>query len=399
MIEEDSQPETGVVPRIVLEPRPLRVLIVAPSLEILGGQAVQADRLLKQLSKISSLEVSLLPVNPHLPGPLRLLQKVKYLRTFVTSLLYLITLFRWVPRYDVIHIFSASYFSFLLAPAPAILVARFYGRKTLLNYRSGEAEDHLRRARKIVLPIIRLVDKIVVPSEYLVEVFRRYGFSSYPIPNFVDPGIFRFRSRTNPQPRFLSNRSFEPSYNVECTLRSFAMIQRRFPEASLTLVGDGSQRAELEALANELGLRRVFFAGRVQPSKMSEFYEKADIYLNSPDIDNMPTSLIEAFASGIPIVTTDAGGIPLIVKDGETGLVSPRGDCEAMARSAIRLIEDPDLAFSIAQKAWQQCQKYTWQTVEAKWLGVYYELAGRTSSEPDCDSAVGRHNGRESLRS
>src|SRR6185295_15752894 len=105
---------------------PLRVLIVGPSLDILGGQAVQAARLLNHLNREPELEVSFLPINPRLPGVLRKLQSIKYLRTLVTSLVYVAKLLIEVRRNDIIHIFSASYLSFVLAPTPAILIAKFY---------------------------------------------------------------------------------------------------------------------------------------------------------------------------------------------------------------------------------------------------------------------------------
>src|SRR5215216_769678 len=150
---------------------PIRVLIIAASLDILGGQAVQAQRLIKHLQDEPSLEVSFLPINPRLPGALRKLQSIKYVRTVTTSILYILNLLRLVPKYDVIHIFSASYLSFLIAPTPAILVSKLYGKKILLNYHSGEAEDHLRRWPRTTRPIINLVDKVVVPSEYLFRIF------------------------------------------------------------------------------------------------------------------------------------------------------------------------------------------------------------------------------------
>ncbi len=87
---------------------PLRVLMVAPSLDMLGGQAVQAARLLERWREDPALDVSLLPINPRLPGPLRKLQTIKYIRTVLTSLYYCATLLTRVRRYDVIHIFSAS---------------------------------------------------------------------------------------------------------------------------------------------------------------------------------------------------------------------------------------------------------------------------------------------------
>src|ERR1051325_11503761 len=97
------------------ENMPLRILIVGPSLDILGGQAVQAARLLEHLGREPGLQVSFLPINPRLPGVLRKLQAIKYLRTIVTSLVYVGKLLIEVPKHDIIHIFSASYLSFVLA--------------------------------------------------------------------------------------------------------------------------------------------------------------------------------------------------------------------------------------------------------------------------------------------
>src|SRR5215210_7228672 len=106
--------------------RSTRVLIVAPSLDILGGQSVQAARLLARLAAVANLDVGFLPINPPLPGFLRALQSIKYLRTLVTSVMYVLLLLLRIPRYDVVHIFSASYFSFVLAPTPAIVIAKIF---------------------------------------------------------------------------------------------------------------------------------------------------------------------------------------------------------------------------------------------------------------------------------
>lgn len=360
----------------VRAPRRLRVLMVAPSLDILGGQAVQAARLLENLSHEPDVEIHMQPINPRLPGALRRLQKIKYVRTIVTSIAYCLGLLLRVPRYDVIHIFSASYFSFLLAPTPAILAARLYGKRAVLNYRSGEAADHLQKWRRTALPTIRLVDEIVAPSGYLVDVFGRFGFRARSIFNIVETARFRFRERKPLRPVFFSNRNFEPLYNVACTLRAFRLIQERFPDARLTVAGDGSERLALEALARELRLSNVEFIGRVPNERMPQLYDAADIYLNSPDIDNMPGSIIEAFAAGLPVVTTNTGGIPYIVTDGETGLMVERNDHEAMAHASLRLLEDAELATKIAGRAHEECRKYSWDAVREEWLKLYRELAG-----------------------
>jgi glycosyltransferase involved in cell wall biosynthesis len=357
--------------------RRLRVLIVAPSLDILGGQAIQAGRLLARFAEEPSLDVAFVPINPRLPGLLGKLQKIKYVRTMVTSLCYWGMLLNRVRQYDIIHIFSASYWSFVLAPTPAILVAKLYGKRAVLNYRSGEAEDHLQRWQRTALPTIRLVDRLVVPSGFLVDVFARFDLRAEAIFNFVDMGRFRFRRRAPLKPVFLSNRNHEPLYNVGCILRAFAIIQKRFTAARLIVAGDGSQRPALEALAQSLGLREVEFIGRVAPERMPELYDAADIYLNSPNIDNMPGSIIEAYASGLPVVTTDAGGIPYIVTDGETGLMVGCDDHEAMAARTLSLLEDEALAPRLIARARDECRKYEWQAVRNEWLKFYYSLAPR----------------------
>jgi glycosyltransferase involved in cell wall biosynthesis len=352
----------------------LRVLIVAASLDILGGQSVQAERLVRHLQKEPSVEVSFLPINPRLPGKLRRLQSIKYVRTVTTSILYCLNLLREVRKYDVIHIFSASYLSFLIAPTPAILASRLYGKKIVLNYHSGEAEDHLRRWRRSTIPILNLADRIVVPSEYLVRVFAGFGIEASAIFNIVELDRFPFRERLLLQPKFLSNRNLEPHYGVDCVLRAFALIQQRVPEAALAVVGDGSQRLALEKLKDELNLKNTSFTGRIEHDEIYRHYANADVFLNGSRIDNQPLSILEAFACGLPVVTTDAGGIPFMVVDGETGFVVPVDESVALADRAIKLLSDSNTAATIARHARAECTKFTWEVVCDQWLHLYREL-------------------------
>jgi len=126
--------------------RRLRVAIVVASLRILGGHSVQARRLLHGWTNDPDIEAWIVPINPVPPRPLDRLLRIKYVRTLITQLCYWPLLFRELRRADVVHVFSASYSSFLLAPLPAILVARLFGKPVLLNYHSGEADGHLRQS-------------------------------------------------------------------------------------------------------------------------------------------------------------------------------------------------------------------------------------------------------------
>jgi L-malate glycosyltransferase len=358
--------------------RPVRVLIVAPSFDIVGGQSVQAANLLNYLKRESGVEVSFLPINPRLKGLIGRLQKIKYIRTVITSIAYIFTLLFRVPAYDCIHIFSASYCSFLLAPTPAILISKLFGKKVLLNYHSGEAEDHLRRWSRTALPTLRLSDVIIVPSEYLVDIFRKFNLQARAIYNTVETGHYRFRPRHPLKPVFLSNRNFQAHYNVKCVLRAFSLIQSSYSEASLIVAGDGPEAESLTMLSNELGLRNITFAGQLHPKEMRELYNRADIYLNGSEIDNMPLSILEAYACGLPVISTKAGGIPYILTHEKTGILVNLNDHKGMAESAMRLLDDEVLAERIIKNARNECLKYDWENVRREWLSVYNELAGES---------------------
>jgi hypothetical protein len=153
----------------------LRVCILAPSIRILGGQSRQAERLMLGLANEPSVEIGFISHDVNLPPPLRVLQRVKYVRTAVTALVYWVTAIARLWRYDVIHAYSASYWSYVVCVVPIVLLGKLYGKKVLLNYHSGEAADHLANWRLTAIPIIRLADMIVVPSGYLVDIFARFG--------------------------------------------------------------------------------------------------------------------------------------------------------------------------------------------------------------------------------
>jgi glycosyltransferase involved in cell wall biosynthesis len=363
------------MPKIASATRRINVAIVAPSLRILGGQAVQARRLLDRWAADVDVNAWLVPVNPVPRRPFERLLKIAYARTVATQLSYWPLLVRELRRADVVHVFSASYTSFLLSPLPAILVAKALGKPVVLNYRSGEAPDHLMRSA-VARTALRHVDLNVVPSRFLQNVFASFDIPARVVANTIDLQQFAYRVRDPLRPRLLSTRNFEPLYNVACTLRACARVQAKFPDASLTLVGNGSGVQALRRLAEELRLRNVTFVGAVPPSEIAAYYAAADIYVQTPSIDNMPGSVLEAFASGLPVVATAVGGVPTILEHGRHGLLAPDNDDEAVANHVITLLGRPDYARQLAAAAHETCTGYEWSTVRDQWLAVYRSVIG-----------------------
>ena len=360
-----------------LSPPRLRVAIVVASLRILGGQAVQASRLVKGWSGDSNIDAWIVPIDPVPSPPFDRLLRIKYLRTIVTQLWYWPLLLRELRRADVVHIFSASYSSFLLAPLPAIVVSRLLGKPVLLNYHSGEADDHLRRSWIARTVLRRMVDVNVVPSPYLRDVFARLGIDATVVSNTVDRNEFVYRPRDlRHRPiTLLSTRNFEANYNVACTLRAFARVQDQCPDVSLMLVGSGSQEATLKELARAMKLRNVHFVGAVPPQRIATCYGSADVYVQTPAVDNMPLSMLEAAASGLPVVSTGVGGVPAMVTDREDGLLAPDNDADAVAERILELLHQPDFARRLAEAAAARCEQYDWRSTRESWLAVYRALA------------------------
>jgi glycosyltransferase involved in cell wall biosynthesis len=339
-------------------------------MRILGGQAVQAERLIRAWDGDPDVNAWLVPVNPLPPRVFRGALKVKYLRTLVTELTYLPLLVREIRRADVVHVFSASYSSFLLAPLPAVAVSMLLRRPVVMNYRSGEAPDHLSKSA-IARKTLRAVDRNAVPSKFLHDVFAGFGIDSEIIPNIVDGDRFAFRKRDPFRPNVLSTRNFEPLYNVACTLRAFRLVQDRMPHATLTLVGAGSQDEALRRLATTLELRNVRFEGRVAQADIWRYYAEADIYLQTPNLDNMPASVLEAFASGCAVVATNAGGVPAILTDGVHGLLVDCDDHQGAAARILDLLASPSLAGRLTIAARESCEQYRWASVRSRWVALY----------------------------
>jgi glycosyltransferase involved in cell wall biosynthesis len=348
----------------------IRVALVAPSLRYVGGQAVQADLLMRLWQNDPEIEVSFIGVDPLFPKLLAWAERIPGVRTILREPIYFWHLWRGLKDIDVAHIFAASYWSFLLAPAPAWFFAKLRGKKTIVNYRSGEARDHLQRFRSGKYVLSR-VDQIVAPSGYLVDVFRKFGLNAVVVPNLVDLSQFRYRERNPLRPHLVCTRGFSEYYSVDVVVKAFAELKKEYPDAQLDLVGSGPLEAEIRKLVADLKLTGVNFTGVASRQQIGKYYNDADIFINASWLDNMPVSVIEAFAAGTPVVTTAPESMPYLVENERTGLLSAVGDENALAANVIRLLRNHELAARLAKNAHEESRKYTWDVVRAQWVKVY----------------------------
>ncbi|PKV44125.1 phenylacetate-CoA ligase [Janthinobacterium sp. 61] len=349
----------------------LRIALVGPLPPPAGGMANQTQQLARLLRE-NGAHVQLLAVNgPALPP---WLARIRYLRAALLLPVYLWRLWRTASTVDLFHIMANSGWSWHLHAAPALWIASLKGKPTLLNYRGGEAAAFFARSPRLVAFSLRRVSAIVVPSAYLAGIFEQYGHTAHIVPNVVD--LQRFtpappRTRAE-DPCFLVARHLEQLYDNASAVRAFALVRLAFPRARLVLAGGGPQRAALACLARSLGvLDSVRFAGPVDNAAMPALYQASDIVLNPSLADNMPISVLEALACGVPVVSTNVGGIPSLLQDGVTALLVPPGDPAAMAQAIVALLRDPRRAQALADAGLAHAATFGWSGI-APCLAAHY---------------------------
>jgi glycosyltransferase involved in cell wall biosynthesis len=163
-------------------------------------------------------------------------------------------------------------------------------------------------------------------------------------------------------------------------MRAFASVQKEYPGAQLDLVGTGTLEHRIRSLVAALNLPNVRFLGAISRKEIGACYGAADIFVNASNLDNMPVSVLEAFAAGTPVATTAPEGMKYIVSHERTGLLSRPGDATALAQSILRILNDPELAARLAQNAFEESKRYRWTAVRAQWMSVYRNLVSNSAN-------------------
>jgi glycosyltransferase involved in cell wall biosynthesis len=362
---------------------PLRIGLVGPLPPPSGGMANQTLQLIGLLEG-EGHSVDMIQVNaPYRPA---WVARVQGLRAGFRLAPYLLALWRAAGRVQLLHVMANSGWSWHLYSAPAIWIGHLRGCAVVVNYRGGEADAFLRASQASVRPSLRRADAVIVPSGFLEWVFGKYSVATQVVPNIIN--LERFSARpeglADPSaPQILVARNLEPLYDNETALRAFALVRGHHPGARLVIAGSGPSRAGLEQLAAELGVAAaVRFTGRVDNAGMGALYQGADMMLNPSTIDNMPNSVLEALASGVPVISTDVGGVPFMVEDGVTALLVPPRAPQAMAAAMLRLLAEPLLAASLRTAGLDYVRQYAWPHVRTRLFEVYRSvLATRLAKE------------------
>ena len=272
--------------------------------------------------------------------------------------------------FDVFHIHCCSNWGFL----PAVIgvsVGRRLGKRIVLTYHGGGGEKFFDRHHKLVRHFLTRTDANIVLSGFLAQVFEKHGLPFVTIPNILELDDSRFRQRERLQPNYVCTRAHEPLYNIPCILRAFHKVQSIRPEATLTLVGSGSEHENLVQMAKELGLQNVTFTGRVANEDIYTYLDRADIMLSAPTVDNMPVSVLEAMNAGLLVISSKVGGVPYMVKNNSTGLLFDSDDSDALAGKMLWAVDNQTVARTIALQGHKAVSRYRWENIKEQLYETY----------------------------
>jgi len=227
-------------------------------------------------------------------------------------------------------------------------------------------------------------DAVTAVSEYLRdETYRSFGCAGCyieVIPNFVDPAQYRpghepeCRSALGPSDHrvLLHISNFRPVKRVRDVVRIFARVRARMP-ATLVLVGDGPDRPEAEDEARLLGVSGdVRALGRIE--NVAQLIRCSDLVLLPSTNESFGLVALEALATGVPVVGSRAGGLVEVVTHGETGVLEPPGDVDAMAAGAIALLEDRAMWRRYSEQAIEHAQVFTTARIVPRYETLYHDV-------------------------
>jgi len=237
--------------------------------------------------------------------------------------------------------------------------------------RGGNLPYRLKRSPMMSRMLFGGARDLVAPSGYLQAAFLKSGYAVSVIPNFIPIENYPFKLRSKVEPRLLWVRAFDATYNPQMAIRVLHLLADKYPQAALCMVGpdkDGSMNS-CRQLAQELGIAdRVQFTGRLTKREWIELSSDYDLFINTTNFDNTPVSVIEAMALGLPVVSTNVGGVPYLIENGVNGCLIEKDNVEDMFHSLSSILDNPSFAEMLSQFARKKAKTFDWEEVKPLWL-------------------------------
>jgi glycosyltransferase involved in cell wall biosynthesis len=249
-------------------------------------------------------------------------------------------------------------------------------KRLVITVHGGGVPQRIKLYPGRYLPLLRSADLVTCPSEYIINELAQYRIFARLVENSIPLEQFSFIEKNVIRPVLLWMRGLGAIYNPAMAVHVVKELKKTYPAVKLYMGGnDMGLKLEIEELISSLALQdNIELVGFIDHKKKLEYAQRADIFISTNRVDNAPVSVTEMWALGLPVVSTNVGGMPFLIEDGKTGILVPDDDAIAMANSIKRLIQSENLANSISTNARKQVEKYSEEKVAAKWMAVLNRL-------------------------
>lgn len=248
-------------------------------------------------------------------------------------------------------------------------MCRILNLKYIAKLHGGNLPNRLEKNPQLCKMIFKNAHLNIAPSQYLIEAFKNRGYATLLyIPNTIEIENYQFKARYDSSPKILWVRSLSPIYNPEMAIEVFYEIKKEFPKAALCMVGPDNDNmlTNLKQLADDLNLD-VRFTGKLKKSDWITLSENYTVFINTTHFDNTPVSVMEAMALGLPVVSTNVGGIPYLLENGKNALLVADNDVARMVNCIKNLTIDVALKDEMVYNALALVQQFDWNAVKSNW--------------------------------
>lgn len=268
--------------------------------------------------------------------------------------------------YVFIDTYSTSNFYYALFTSQ---LCRFFKLKYLPILHGGNLPYRLKNYPKFSSLVFNNSYKNIVPSGYLKYEFEQKGFKTVLIPNVIPIHQYPYKERKKMAPKLLYVRAFAEIYNPTLAIEVLKELKNTYPKAILCMIGpdkDGTLE-DVKQLINKYHLNEsVEITGVLSKEEWHKKSENYDIFINTTNIDNTPISVIEAMALGLPVVSTNVGGLPYLIQQNLDGVLVEKNNPSAMTKEICKILEENK--YSLAINARKKVENFDWNIVQSKWI-------------------------------
>lgn len=279
---------------------------------------------------------------------------------------------------DLVFIDVFSGYSFYIAIL-CNLLAKARGTTTIGILRGGKLPEFCLHNQFLTRYLFDNFNHIISPSNFLCDFYSQWNYQIQYLPNPINlkqfPYTVRDQIQVDKQLRLLWVRAFSPIYNPMIPIKVLSILKNSYPDVHLTMIGpDLGLLPSIRSLVQQLNLiDHVSFTGPVPNAELSNYFKRHDIFLNTTSYESFGMSVLEAASSGIPIVSSNVGEIPLLWEANSEILLADTMSPESFVTQIIKLVESPSLLESISNNAKAKSMRFDWNIIKGEWIKLLEE--------------------------